>query len=634
MQTALIRVETLPEGGYEARLALPADGLTPPGPDAPRVTFTDLPTPSGAANLASFVLETSGRSDEFVRLGQALYDTVFRGEIHDALAAANAGQEGIRLLFDIVPDELKSLPWELLRHDTQRLFTDARNPAARVAATYTTASPATELCWPLRVMIVVGSQDPNIGVEEEIRHVRDAFRSVCGLVDLEVLRLPSRSRIREECEAMRPHVFHFIGHGGTDASGGFLRLEQTDGSRRPWTASDIRDDLSAAPPRVALLNACHSGASEQEGTWAAAAGLAALQVPAVVAMQGPIRGDAAAKLARGFFGSLARGEPLDVAMARGRVEVTDVAGDRQREYALPCLILGAPPEHILDLSADPTSKLVEPPLRETVFFVDRLPNRRHLWDRLGSTGEQGPRILAVTGPTSAGKGSLVRWGLGVAYMRGHPVAHAHVTTDDAAVDSVDFLDHLWRAVPAELVDVDPSAYDDFRTEVLAYRHGQQLARAERRVFERTPRELYAQFRKLLATLTAGGTFVLGIDGIDGVESGQWKDYAVPELVQPIARGRLPGVRLLVSLQENERRTRFPPHSFAAGEVQDFPLQLFPSDQLADLLTQWLRARNYVASSFEGEIASLESDYVGRPWSTKLFEYLEMKASVSAWTTEP
>ncbi|SNS14861.1 CHAT domain-containing protein [Geodermatophilus saharensis] len=633
MQTALIRVEALSEGGYEARLALPADGVMPPGPDAPRVTFTDLPTPTGAPDLATLMLETKGTSDEFVTMGRALYDTVLRDDIHDALTAAKAGQEGVRLLFDIVPDKLKTLPWELLRYDTQRLFTDARNPAARVAATYTTASPATELCWPLRVMIVVGSKDPNIGVEEEIRHIRDAFRSVCGLVDLEVLRLPSRSRIREECEAMKPHVFHFIGHGGRNSSGGFLILDQTGGNNRPWTASDIRDDLSAAPPRVAMLNACHSGAGEQEGTWAAAAGLADLRVPAVIAMQGPIRGDAAAHLARDFFGSLAKGQPLDVAMARARVAVTDVAGDRQREYALPCLILGAPPEHILDLSADPTSKLVEPPLRDTVFFVDRLPNRRHLWDRLGSSTGQGPRIFAVTGPMSAGKGSLVRWGLGVAYVRGHPVAHADFS-GDSAVGSVDFLDQLSLALPAELVEVDRTAHEAFRAEVLAFRYEQQRARADNRVFDRTPRELYSQFRKLLATITVGGTLVVGIDGIDGVERGEWQDYAVPELVQPIARGRLAGVRLLVSLRETERRTRFSPQSFTAGQVQDFPLQLFPSDQLTDLLAQWLRARNFVASSFQRELADLESEFAGRPWSTELFELLELKAAVAKWPTEP
>ena len=108
-------------------------------------------------------------------------------------------------------------------------------------------------------------------------------------------------------------MFHYIGHGGMDDEvGGYLRLEQEDGSDIQWTANAIRDDLAFVVrdtpdaggqafgvPRLAVLNACQSGEpDEHRGALAAAQGLTQLRVPAVIAMQGPIRGDAAACFAR------------------------------------------------------------------------------------------------------------------------------------------------------------------------------------------------------------------------------------------------------------------------------------------------------------------------------------------------
>jgi hypothetical protein len=635
MQTALIRVDVAAAGGYEARFGLPWGQDDVLGEDAPRVHFDQLPQPpDGYPDVSAFMLDTAGTSPHFLTLGRALGDLLLAGDIAAELVRARA-DDNLRLLLDIVPDDLKKVPWELMRGPGGRLFTDTSNPVSRVSASFTHAAGSTEVSWPLRVMVVVGTDDTSIGVSEEVRHIREAFRAVCGLVDLQVLRCPTRQQIRDECEAMRPHVFHFIGHGDrADDLGGYLVLHRTSGGAVPWTGSDIRDDLAAAPPRLAILNACHSGgAGERDGTWAAAQGLTELRVPAVVAMQGPIRADAAERFAKGFFKALATGQAMDVAMSRGRLEITDVAHDNRRDLALPCLILSAPPENILDLSEDPSTRLGNAPFNEAMWFVDRLPNRRRLWDRLRAQTASGTRIFTVSGPPQAGKGSLVRWCLGVALLRGHAVAHVDFSDDDEGVDSVMFLEELVQKLPVELIDPVHGEVDVFTAHLSQYRTAQRQARAERLAYLATPEALYEEFRLLLATVAADRDVTIGIDGVTRIENGEWGAYAVPGLIRPIADGQVGQVRLIASLNEDEVSNRFSRQYFKAGEVEDFPLRLFPAEDFVDLVSQWLRAQNYVWASFEQEVIRLK-DLLRGEWSTLHFDMLKSQARAMQWEMEP
>ena len=307
------------DGGYEARLSLDWDGVAAPGADAPRVFFDAVPAavPAGFDDWISFLLETEEASPEFNTLGNDLHDLLIAGDIDTQLKRARS-QGPFRLLLKVEGTDLDALPWELMRRSGMTLFTNASQPTSRVAPWYNPDFEPPQMCWPLRVMVVVGSADKKIKVDEEIKYIRDGFRKVCGLVDLEVARLPDRDKIRKLAQAIRPDVFHFIGHGAhDDETGGHLLLEQEGGASIEWTAAYIRDDLDGTVPRLAVLNACQSGEVEaHKGTRAAAQGLAELNVPAVIAMQGPIRGEAAARFAKGFYETLSAGQPLDQAVAR------------------------------------------------------------------------------------------------------------------------------------------------------------------------------------------------------------------------------------------------------------------------------------------------------------------------------
>jgi hypothetical protein len=637
VQTALIHIIRT-EHGAEARLDVDWDGASDPGADAPRVSLGPLPPPpDDCPDWATFVSRTEGASPHFVTLGRALHDVLITGAIDDALNQLPGGP--LRLLLKIEPEELDMLPWELMRAGVMTTFTDASRPMARVAGSFNAGLDLPGTCWPLRVMLIVGSRDELIRVDEEIGYVRDAFRRVCGLVDVDVLRLPRRKTIREHFKSAQPHVLHFVGHGGLDPDlGGYLRLDQEgDAGGEQWTAPEIYGDLQGGALRLAVLNACQSGdRREHRGSRAAAQGLAGLGVPAVISMQGPIRGQAAALFAKGLYGALAEGEPLDSAVASARNEVTEEAPANQRDYAMPALILGAPPERILNLAeGNPRGKLTGR-LSEVLYFVDRLPRRRELWNGFRPDQQLGPKIFAITGPPKAGKGSLVKWSLGVASVRGFPIVYADFP-DGQVVGSVDFLEVCADRLAESGTIGEPALADalaHLRSELHAYEAARTAAQDDGRPYD-SPEHLYQKFSSLLKSAAAQQPVVFGIDGLAQLEAGEWRDYAVPKLIRPIAQGQIANVRIIVSLQENELAYRFPRQYFDQGQVEEIVIQLFPSGQFVELISQWLRARNYPREAFETAVNEVFASDIAQlvTWDTYSFEHLQLRARAGRWEKE-
>ena len=628
MKTALIHITDAPGGGYEARLDPDWDERGHPEANMPRVSFTAGPEPPpGFDDWMSFLLETEGASDVFLEFGNALHDLVIAGDIRRELDRI---APPLRLLLKVEAETLDVLPWEFMRERGMPRLTDPSRPVARITADYDADLDLPRMCWPLKVLLVVGSKATDIQVEQEIGYVSDGFRKVCGLVDLKVLRLPDRRRVQNVCLDMQPHVFHFVGHGDfDDGFGGYLRLEQEDGPDVEWTRGGIRDDLTDGGIRLAVLNACQLGnPSAHRGTRSAAEGLAALRVPAVIAMQGPIRGDAAAAFARGLYGALSTGAPLDRAVAEARREITRVVAENQRDYALPALTLRAPPERILDLAhGDPGTRLSSEPLAEVLAFVDRVSKRRLLWERLQADQPPGPRIFTVTGPPKTGKGSLVRWCLGVALVRDHPVMLVDLP-EGHYMDSTGFLTTLVNA---------PTAGDDGRIRTALQNFGADLEAGQQgRTIGQQPFQLYEKLGRALSEAAAGQTLIIGIDGLAGLELGHWATQAVPGFVKSVANGQLANIRLIVALHENERAARFPPQHFGESQVEDIPLQFFPQRRFVELATQRLRAQNYKYESFKPLVNGYLADFVKEQgyWDTQPFELLKLHAKVEKWAKEP
>ncbi len=388
------------------------------------------------AVLRRCVHEEPGDDVELEAVGRYLHGLLHRGAVGAAwdAIAQDARPSGLRLLLDL-PESLASLPWELLCRDLTRPATDVAAPLVRVGQRFRGASELLPVRWPLRVLVVVGSaeEDERVAAHQEVLNVQHALRRYCGQTDVEVLLRPDRQQIRDRYDELRPHIFHFIGHGGVEGGNGRLLLhDPSTGYAHAWTAAEINTDLRRHPPRLAILNACRSATREHDDAWRVADAFVELEVPAVIAMQADIRGDVAAAFTGELYTALVAHEPLDVAVTRARRVITDTTGFERRDFAVPSLTVNAPPESVLRMRfglGDEHLRHVQRRHRHFAGFVDRTHERRRLWRELDPEPDDPDDalvpagVIVITGPASVGKSELARWCVAACELHGGNAAY-------------------------------------------------------------------------------------------------------------------------------------------------------------------------------------------------------------------
>lgn len=449
MRTLLIRISEQPDG-WPISLHLD-DGSDdwPSRPVAQDVLPVALPAPpladpaAGAEGIRAFLLEEANESTRFEELGEYLLSLLRHGAIGDAWRRiaddpAARGGAGARLLLD-VPTAISALPWELMCQRANRFAADVSAPLARVGPGFPGPGDLRRVRWPLRVLVVVGSQEHDriVAAEEELTNLNDAFRRMCGQVDVEFLPQPSRKEVRDAYTTLRPHIFHFIGHGDVQDGSGTLILHDPDShDDLPWTLGEIKADFRGWQPSLAILNACRSSeVTGQEGAWGVADAFAELGVPAVIAMQADIRGDAAAAFTGELYRALVDHDALDVAVTRGRRAISDITGFERRDFALPTLTVTFPPASVLRMCfgvSEEHRRRVEVLHRTFPAFVDRTKERRRLWrDVDPEPDEPDPAVdpsdaTAIVGAARVGKSELARWCVGACELHGGNAAYVNL----------------------------------------------------------------------------------------------------------------------------------------------------------------------------------------------------------------
>ena len=299
--------------------------------------------------------------------------------------------------------------------------------------------------------------------------------------------------------------------------------------------------------------------------------------------------------------------------------------------ALPSLILGAPPERILDLShCDPRSRLAHEEQGRVLAFVDRGARRRQLWNRLWTDTQLAPRIFAVTGPVKAGKGSLVRWCLGVASVLGFPTVLAEIR-DDEAVDSIGFLSALVEALRDSNGGVS-AELDSLEVDLLDYQYEKDRAELRDEPYEKTQLSV-PEVTGVLAVLAGNGPWSSASTGLRECSTVCGGHMRCP-VSSSRSRRRSRYVRLIVGLQENELDIWFPRRHVERDQIEDIPIKLFPSDQFVDLISQRQRALGYKHESFKGLLDYWEERVNARGnWDTDLFESFDHNAIAEGWEEE-
>ena len=251
------------------------------------------------------------------------------------------------LIFLQGADELAGLPWEFIRVplDTQAFFLAGKKTeliltrCVREAALNDPLDPGQR---PLRILIArsapAGTDD--VEANEAIQYIKGLEKP--GVVQVDLLENPTYNDLKVKLEEMKPHIFHFIGHGRSNK----YELPEVALSRERKDIDKDTDDLSAkdkrdgkkvneiawvesstfaelfkeSPPRLVFLHACKGDAVGYK-FHSTARDLIKAKIPAVVAMQFEIANADANAFAQKFYEQINAGRSVDDAVSEGRWEL-------------------------------------------------------------------------------------------------------------------------------------------------------------------------------------------------------------------------------------------------------------------------------------------------------------------------
>ncbi|MFC2030328.1 CHAT domain-containing protein [Chloroflexota bacterium] len=301
------------------------------------------------------ILDHSRGNGDIQVTGEALFKAVFPQQIRQLWASSveNLGRgEGLRVTLHIEPPELLTLPWELLYEDDfigllPRFpivrFLDLPNPP-----------PPLVLHPPLRLLIVVSGRNNGswYDADSELTGIREALAELAGQIEVRVLDATNRDEllagVRQGC-----HIVHYIGEGSYQEDEGYLALGRSCELSATVSASLLGQVAAESQCRLVVLSArTRSSAEPLSALSSVAPRLVSAGVPAAVAMQLTPEDETSVAFSRGFYRSLAAGQPVDVAMQKGRSDILSMLGDdssRSVDWALPTLYMRTPNGVILGI---------------------------------------------------------------------------------------------------------------------------------------------------------------------------------------------------------------------------------------------------------------------------------------------
>jgi hypothetical protein len=291
-------------------------------------------------------------------LGTHLYRLLFTGKLKTSFERAyqrfraerNRTREGrlrLRLVFEHDAKELVRYPWEFLYLEREPKGTFLAGEATELVLTRFVPRTADDIdnadqprAAPLRIL-VAACHPPDLpqidvtGVDEIMRDLKGSERK--GTIEILVIDNPTYEELRARINDVQPHILHWIAHGeaghvAMQKPPAEIEAESLDNEARrargdPERPTSQHVEVAAQAiahlfdghrPRLAFLHACSGAEESLEGLYSTARELAYSQIPAVVAMQYRISNMDAITFARTFYGLIAQGEEVDVAVSQGR----------------------------------------------------------------------------------------------------------------------------------------------------------------------------------------------------------------------------------------------------------------------------------------------------------------------------
>jgi hypothetical protein len=345
-----LRIDRDADGSYRV-LAMAPDGRSARGSFVPPMGDDEL---DEFVQRVGLVRRRSGSADarmEAIRdLGSALYESLIKDEIgtvyYSARSAAAEHDRGLRLTLRLSGSpELMRLPWEFLYKRPRFLAQSTQTPVVRALDVDSAMRPQ-RLTLPLRILAMVSSPSgyPELDADAERRNLERALAGAraAGLVEVHWLERATLGELAHRIgEGDGVHVLHYIGHGAYDEAtdSGILVLETPQGRAHDVSGEEIgailQDETSL---RLVVLNACEGARTSHVDPFSGvAASLVNFDIPAVIGMQFEITDDAAIAFSESLYTGLARGMPVDAALAPARRAI--VGAMLATEFGTPVLYL-------------------------------------------------------------------------------------------------------------------------------------------------------------------------------------------------------------------------------------------------------------------------------------------------------
>ncbi len=339
-------------------------------------------------------------------MGRYLFSRLFPGALAlkflESLDICADTNSQIRINLNIQSPRLRNIPIEYLRFPdgdanrfgekflalNQRIHLVHRRNASHVLAPL----PVN----PLKVLIVSANPKSSaypdlINLESERRSVVAALRDPsCRRIEVKELRFTTRQNLEQTIDSEKPHVLHFMGHGDQRPTGGVLILEGVGGEDTLY-GDDLAQWLNAAGTRLVMLAACHTSS----GMRGVAQTISEKGLPAVIAMQLPMRDSAAGLFARAFYTSLAEPCSVEDALWQGRQSVRGMGPD----WGVPVLHLNVRDSNlfILGNSADEILPPTNLPYIRNKDFAGRQIELAALHQTLMGNGSGSAAIAGMAG---------------------------------------------------------------------------------------------------------------------------------------------------------------------------------------------------------------------------------------------
>lgn len=331
-------------------------------------------------NLGALVAGFRNKVSDTEDLGWALRPLLLPEGVEQALQQAY-----IDALRDDVPLRIRircanlvfsALPWELTRttlalsaSDPAGAGRDAHlvsDPDRLVVSRVLESAASPGLRTGLRSLVVTAADairpedraggTPRSGIDWTGEAAGEAVRRLKEIGEAELLPAATREQLAERLRTTA-HVVCVIAHGWTDRDDECgIVLHASEGTGPDWVpARELAGLFQASGTQLVVLIACDTaGLNDSRSGWGTAAHhIVARRVPAVVAMQAPVRQNLGQEFLIGLVTGLAENGEIHAAMVKGLGEVrtrTDIVGN----LAVPALYTGsgdlrlreAPPEPV------------------------------------------------------------------------------------------------------------------------------------------------------------------------------------------------------------------------------------------------------------------------------------------------